>query len=117
LEISWSWLGGFIDGEGCFSAVKRRYVKNGRKYEYILGSLVIGQKDESILHQIDEFLRRYGVKGCVYERRGHNMYAYTFQGRRKFLMFAEMIMPYLRHPYRIAQLRKVMRCVRENRKD
>jgi len=106
-ELSWEWLAGFVDGEGSFSAITRRKVVRGRVYTYRLGELVIGQKDPEVLYKIDEFLRRHGIRGGVYKRRS-GLYVYVFQGRWSFITLAKHLMPYLRHPHRIAQLKKVV---------
>lgn len=59
-QLSWDWLGGFFDGEGCISVRRVNYKKNRPAMTV---HLQIHQKNVEILDQITEFI--YSELGIV----------------------------------------------------
>ena len=73
-QLSWPWLGGFFDGEGCISVVKANYrVPDGAE----VIRLQIHQKTVEILDDITEFIyAEIGAVPYLGESRGNHYLQY-----------------------------------------
>jgi hypothetical protein len=57
-SVSWEWLGGFFDGEGCIEIKPQNY---GRSLMTVRLSIAQYGKNSWILNEIKSFLEEYGV--------------------------------------------------------
>jgi hypothetical protein len=94
INIRWcEWLGGFIDGDGCFLVSKKGYCSL---------EITVHTKDEPLLAQIKQ---RYG--GSLKARAGINAVRYRLMHKEGFLLLCKDVNGFIRHPVRIKQFQKI----------
>ena len=87
------WLGGFIDGDGCFLVSQ----KGSPSLE-----ITVDSKDEALLRSIQN---RYG--GSLKPRAGLNAIRYRLHHKEGMLQVCLHVNGYLRHPIRVCQFKHV----------
>ena len=87
------WLGGFLDGDGCFLISKEGYASL---------EVTVASKDESLLLLIKQ---HYG--GSVKRRAGLNQVRYRLHNKAGMILLLNDVNGFVRHPIRMLQLQKV----------
>lgn len=87
------WLGGFIDGDGCFLVSKAGYPSL---------EITVESKDAVLLRQVKNI---YG--GSLKNRAGLNAVRYRLHHKEGFFQLCLDVNGYLRHPIRVNQFKKV----------
>jgi hypothetical protein len=90
------WLGGLIDGDGCFQLSKKGYASL---------EIVMELRDQHCLHQIKQV---FG--GAIKLRAGDNHLRYRLHNRPGLLKLVAAVSGHIRNPTRLSQLNKI--CVK-----
>lgn len=87
------WLGGLIDGDGCFLLSKKNYASL---------EIVVELRDQACLHQIKNV---FG--GAIQLRAGDNHLRYRLHSRAGLLSLIAAVNGHIRNPVRLSQLNRI----------
>ena len=90
-QLSWEWLAGFFDGEGCISVCRNNY-KPGQDAQTI--RLQIHQKQIEILDEITEFI--FAETGAVPYLGGKKCHSLQYTRQNDVIAILDKLIPYLR---------------------
>lgn len=90
--ISWEYIAGFFDGEGCVSRLHKNNPHNNQ-HNRIFWRILIGQKDRNVLDEIQKFIGY----GKVYRiRKSPNLYyCYTIVKQHEVIDFLKRVSSYV----------------------
>jgi hypothetical protein len=98
VRMTWAWLGGFFEGEGCITW----YERDHRGHSGRGAVVVIGQKMKAPLVLIQEFLCRQGIQGAkLYRRKArppkipNGIWILQINRKAETAWFLKKIIPYL----------------------
>lgn len=95
-EISWQYLAGFIDGEGCLGIARRKRRKEYNAHAwYFQPFLMIANTNLEVLQTIQAFLGFGKVARVTVPKGCKPAYKLTFVGKIKLLQVLKGIRPYL----------------------
>lgn len=87
------WLGGLIDGDGCFLLSKKKYASL---------EIVMELRDQHCLHQVKQ-----AFGGAIQLRAGNNHLRYRLHHRPGLLLLISAVSGYIRNPTRLSQLNRI----------
>jgi intein-encoded DNA endonuclease-like protein len=92
MEISWQYIAGFFDGEGCvyFRKMKKPYVNLTP-----LAQMTQKVKQGEVLFKIKEFLKKNGIPSNIQYKKNNLTFVLTIRGGREgTFKFLQKIFPY-----------------------
>jgi len=95
-EITWEWLAGFFDGEGCVRAYQG---KQGQARPYVQMSQAAPR--ERVLYEISDFLNSQGINNRVFrnpaaKKHWNDYFGLQVIGRTHCAEFLRSVLPHLR---------------------
>jgi len=89
MKLTWQYIAGFFDGEGCIS------VPRGSKHTRGSLTCIMYQKRPEVLYKIQEFLTNHGFSCTVAPNQRDQYHLYIKDGLLGNLRFLREIHPYL----------------------
>jgi hypothetical protein len=90
-KISWQYIAGFFDGEGCISFNHRR----GQNPNWYAVQLSMCQKEKAVLIEIQKFLKENQIKSSLYSRKDKQMFSLGVGKTGEIIELVNKLLPFL----------------------